>query len=882
MYGDGTVFEIAKTASGYASTPITLVSFNVNNGNSPEGGLIADANGDLFGTTAYGGMYGDGTVFEIAKTASGYASTPTTLVNFNWSTGVYPFASMTIDANSNLFGTTTEGGQDNGTVFEIAKSASGYVSTPITLVSFGATGSNGGFPVGGLITDVYGDLFGITRGGGTSGDGTVFEITGAPADTAVVNGYINAAHDANNQVLTGTAENGSTVTIYDNGTQVGTTTADATTGVWSFPIGQLADASTHSYTVTATDAAGNVSQPSFALNFTVDTTTSESVISDSAVTTGTDGKGYINAHNFNGGSTTLTGTAEAGDAVSVRVNGGSAQAATVAPTGAWSLPLSGLSDGESVSAVATATDPAGNTATSAAFSFTVDTDAGEQAALKLTVTTTVISAANAAAVSFTIAGLQSEDTGAVTFTDVNHKTVVISVTGGQTSYTANLSSLADGTITSSLAVSTDTAGNTFTAVSGTSATLTQLDHWTNTSGGNWTTASSWATWNGTHAVPTGTIDADFDKSGTYTVSINSADTAYALLLNDSGATISDGGKGTLTLVGTGGSSNPNGPLSINAGNFALAGGGLNSGAISIAGGSLTISGNYSGTGAISQAIIDNGTMTISGGATFAGAITGSGIMNIQKGAAATFTGTITGSETFNVAGTMTISGAGRAIISTPVSGIGSFILSNSASLEFATRDSENITSSPGATGSLKFDDSLNAQFFTGQLSGLSTQGGNSVDLADLLWVQGKMSASYNGTSKGGTLTISNGTNKVALNLLGNYIGASWMLSQDGGTGTLVKDPPVSGSLTPCANGGAADSIDLSGIGFGANTTLGYSPNSDNTGGTLTVGDGLHAQSIALLGQYMASSFVMASDGHGGTLITDPPPSQQTLLAHPHA
>jgi hypothetical protein len=37
----------------------------------------------------------------------------------------------------------------------------------------------------------------------------------------------------------------------------------------------------------------------------------------------------------------------------------------------------------------------------------------------------------------------------------------------------------------------------------------------------------------------------------------------------------------------------------------------------------------------------------------------------------------------------------------------------------------------------------------------------------------------------------------------------------------------------------------------------------------------------LLGQYMASSFVMASDGHGGTMITDPPSNQQPLLTHPH-
>jgi len=63
--------------------------------------------------------------------------------------------------------------------------------------------------------------------------------------------------------------------------------------------------------------------------------------------------------------------------------------------------------------------------------------------------------------------------------------------------------------------------------------------------------------------------------------------------------------------------------------------------------------------------------------------------------------------------------------------------------------------------------------------------------------------------------------------------------------------------------------------------LAYAANKDNTGGTLTVSDGLHAQRLALLGQYMASSFSMASDGHDGTLITDPALTQQSLTL-PHA
>jgi uncharacterized repeat protein (TIGR03803 family) len=60
--------------------PITLASFDVTNGSRPLAGLIADSNGDLFGTTSEGGASNVGTVFEIAKTAGGYASNPTTLV----------------------------------------------------------------------------------------------------------------------------------------------------------------------------------------------------------------------------------------------------------------------------------------------------------------------------------------------------------------------------------------------------------------------------------------------------------------------------------------------------------------------------------------------------------------------------------------------------------------------------------------------------------------------------------------------------------------------------------------------------------------------------------------------------------------------------------
>ena len=173
-FDGGTVFEIVKTAGGYASTPTTLVTFDGDNGSGPVGGLIADASGDLFGTTQFG-PNADGTVFEIVKTAGGYASTPTTLASFDGVDGERPEGNLVADANGNLFGTTEFGGPSGlGTVFEITKTAAGYASTPTRLVSF--NGPDGAFPQGNLVVDANGDLFGTTQQSGPNNLGTVFEI----------------------------------------------------------------------------------------------------------------------------------------------------------------------------------------------------------------------------------------------------------------------------------------------------------------------------------------------------------------------------------------------------------------------------------------------------------------------------------------------------------------------------------------------------------------------------------------------------------------------------------------------------------------------------------------------------------------------------------
>jgi hypothetical protein len=64
------------------------------------------------------------------------------------------------------------------------------------------------------------------------------------------------------------------------------------------------------------------------------------------------------------------------------------------------------------------------------------------------------------------------------------------------------------------------------------------------------------------------------------------------------------------------------------------------------------------------------------------------------------------------------------------------------------------------------------------------------------------------------------------------------------------------------------------------TTLAYAANATCTGGTLTLGDGRHTAAIAVLGNYMAGSFVTAADGHGGTLVSEAQAQQQLLLTNP--
>ena len=161
-----------------------------------------------------------------------------------------------------------------------------------------------------------------------------------------------------------------------------------------------------------------------------------------------------------------------------------------------------------------------------------------------------------------------------------------------------------------------------------------------------------------------------------------------------------------------------------------------------------------------------------------------------------------------------------------------------------------------------------------QLSQLAYHVGSGTDT---LWIKANDGTVWGAWSS--AFTISDPSIIPAGQTLELASASSAQISFASSSGTLKLDDPAGFSGTVAGMTGA-DAIDFANIDFAAGQTVGFAGNA--AGGSLSVSDGVHAASIALLGNYMASTFVAASDGYGGTAITVHPDQVATLAPPQHA
>ena len=185
--------------------------------------------------------------------------------------------------------------------------------------------------------------------------------TVAPSAPVIASDTIINTNEVN---LTGTAEANSTVAVFDGTTQLGTATVNAS-GTWSFTTGPLANG-THAFTATDTDAAGNTSLASQAVDPTI-APPAAPLISSFSPDTGTVGDGITDVAVL-----TLTGTAVADSTVAVFDGTTELGTATANASGAWSFTTGTLANGTHAFTT-TDTDAAGTSAASSALTVTVDT-----------------------------------------------------------------------------------------------------------------------------------------------------------------------------------------------------------------------------------------------------------------------------------------------------------------------------------------------------------------------------------------------------------------------------------------------------------------------------------------------------------------------------
>lgn len=185
----GTVYEMMPPVPPSKTwTERVIWNFTGPDGEYPQNAVMFDSSGNLLGTAKQGGANGFGTIFKLMP--SGNVWTETNIYDFQGSSdGQYPIAGLMMDSSGNIYGATSDGGNGGGgAVFELTPSGNGYTFN--VLCSFSAQKGNSCGPWATLTMDSSSNLYGTRYCGGANGDGSVFKLTNTP------NGWVySSLHD---------------------------------------------------------------------------------------------------------------------------------------------------------------------------------------------------------------------------------------------------------------------------------------------------------------------------------------------------------------------------------------------------------------------------------------------------------------------------------------------------------------------------------------------------------------------------------------------------------------------------------------------------------------------------------------------------------------
>jgi uncharacterized repeat protein (TIGR03803 family) len=168
---NGVVYELTPNGSGGWTYNVLYNFTGGSDGANPGASVTFDSQGNLYGTCVNGGRPGPGAVWELSKSGGVWSLTKS--YSFNGSDGSFPLGNVILDSAGNVYGTTMQGAAGYGTVFELTPSGNSW--TGQTLHTF-TGGDDGATSFAGLVMDRAGNLYGTTTAGGASGQGVVFKL----------------------------------------------------------------------------------------------------------------------------------------------------------------------------------------------------------------------------------------------------------------------------------------------------------------------------------------------------------------------------------------------------------------------------------------------------------------------------------------------------------------------------------------------------------------------------------------------------------------------------------------------------------------------------------------------------------------------------------